>query len=42
MVEINKWRERGVVEKVESTSSDGSRETNVKARWVDEQHKEKS
>ena len=39
MVEINKWRERGVIER---WCSDGNRRTIVQCTLVDEQHKEKS
>ena len=42
MVEINKWRERGVVERWSRQAAMATRGQLFNARWVDEQHKEKS
>ena len=42
MVEINKWRERGVVERWSRQAAMAARGQMFNARWVDEQHKEKS
>ena len=42
MVEINKWRERGVVERWSRQAAMAARGQLFNARWVDEQHKEKS
>ena len=42
MVEINKWRERGVVERWSRQAAVAAGGQMFNARWVDEQHKEKS
>ena len=42
MVEINKWRERGVVERWSRQAAIAARGQLFNARWVDEQHKAKS
>ena len=42
MVEINKWRERGVIERWSRQAAMATRGQLFNARWVDEQHKEKS
>ena len=42
MVEINKWRERGVVEKWSREAAMAAGGQTFNARWVDEQHKEES
>ena len=42
MVEINKWRERGVVERWSRQAAMTASGHMFNARWVDEQHKEKS
>ena len=42
MVEINKWRERGVVERWSRQAAMATGGQIFNARWVDEQHKEKS
>ena len=42
MVEINKWRERGVVERWSRQAAMATGGQMFNARWVDEQHKEKS
>ena len=42
MVEINKWRERGVVERRSRQAAMATGGQMFNARWVDEQHKEKS
>ena len=42
MVEINKWRERGVVERWSRQAAMAAGEQMFNARWVDEQHMEKS
>ena len=42
MVEINKWRERGVVERWSRQAAMAAGRQMFNARWVDEQHKEKS
>ena len=42
MVEINKWRERGVVERWSREAAVTAGGQMINARWVDEQHKEKS
>ena len=42
MVEINKWRERGVVERWRRQAAMAAAGQMFNARWVDEQHKEKS
>ena len=42
MVEINKWRERGVVERWSRQAAMTAGGQMFNARWVDEQHKEKS
>ena len=42
MVEINKWRERGVVERWSRQAAMEAGGQMFNARWVDEQHKEKS
>ena len=42
MVEINKWRERGVVERWSRQAAMATGGQFFNARWVDEQHKEKS
>ena len=42
MVEINKWRERGVVERRSRQAAMTASGQMFNARWVDEQHKEKS
>ena len=42
MVEINKWRERGVVERWSRQAAMAAGGQMFNARWVDEQHKEKS
>ena len=42
MVEINKWRERGVVERWSRQAAIATRGQIFNARRVDEQHKEKS
>ena len=42
MVEINKWRERGVVERWSRQAAMAAGGQVFGARWVDEQHKEKS
>ena len=42
MVEINKWRERRFVEKWSRQAAIATRGQIFNARWVDEQHKEKS
>ena len=42
MVEINKWRERGVVERWSRQAAIATGGQIFNARWVDEQHKEKS
>ena len=41
MVEINKWRERGVVERWSRQAAMATGGQFFNARWVDEQHKEK-
>ena len=42
MVEINKWRERGVIERWSRQAAMATGGQMFNARWVDEQHKEKS
>ena len=42
MVEINKWKERGVVEKWSREAAVASNGQMFNARWVDQQQKEKS
>ena len=42
MVEINKWRERGVIERWSRQAAMATGGQFFNARWVDEQHKEKS
>ena len=42
MVEINKWRERGVIERWSRQAAMATGGQLFNARWVDEQHKEKS
>ena len=42
MVEINKWRERGVVERWSRQAAIATGGKFFNARWLDEQHKEKS
>ena len=42
MVEINKWRERGVVERWSRRAAMAAGRQMFTARWVNEQHKEKS
>ena len=42
MVEINKWRERGVVERWSRQAAMAAGGQMFNARWVDEQRKEKS
>ena len=42
VVEINKWRERGVVERWSREAAMATGGQMFHARWVDEQHKEKS
>ena len=42
MVEISKWRERGVVERWSRQAAMAAGGQMFNARWVDEQHKEKS
>ena len=42
MIEINKWRERGVVERWSRQAAMATGGQFFNARWVDEQHKEKS
>ena len=42
MVEINKWREKGVVERWSRQAAMAAGGQMFNARWVDEQHKEKS
>ena len=42
MVEINKWRERGVVEKWSREAAMAAGGQLFNAHWVDEEHKEKS
>ena len=41
LVEINKWRERGVVERWSRQAAMAAGGQVFNARWVDEQHKEK-
>ena len=42
MVQINKWRERGVIERWSRQAAMATGGQFFNARWVDEQHKEKS
>ena len=42
IVEINKWRERGVIERWSRQAAMATGGKLFNARWVDEQHKEKS
>ena len=42
MVEVNKWRERGVIERWSRQAAMATGGQLFNARWVDEQHKEKS
>ena len=42
MVEINKWRERAVIERWSRQAAMATGGQFFNARWVDEQHKEKS
>ena len=42
MVEINKWRERGVIERWSRQAAMATGGQLFNARWVDDQHKEKS
>ena len=42
MLEVNKWRERGIIERWSRQAAMATRGQLFNARWVDEQHKEKS
>ena len=42
MVEVSKWRDRGVVERWSREAAAAASGQMFNARWVDEQHKEKS